>query len=557
MTILAPVGISVYTRLKHFKKCVHALKKNELAKNTNLVVYSDAPSRVEDESLVREVRQYAHGIQGFRTVTVIERPTNHGGVRNAHEGLKQLIRVFKVAIFVEDDIEVAPGFLKFMNQALNFYKNNPKVTSISGYSPPLSISDYVKKDFYTMNRFCGWGCGVYERTMDWLATKIKQEEFDDVKDKQLLCEFGDDVLQMVKREVAGELDAADVRCMFRQAVHGTATIYPRLSLVQNNGHDGSGFHCGKSNRFENEQLWDKTDSFNFDDDTACIPEIKKEKQDFRSFSGRYKVLQTIFNVAQSKKVTSAFLNEHFEREFSKLLQNKSSHKINRQGSFVLLSSPRVGSTWLCENLTPLFGACIANEWLHRRFVEKYLKTFKEATALDYLNLLKHHSFADESVLALHIHINQHQYWMKEYDIDLLEFFSFSNVFYMKRKNTFDQIFSYALASETGLWGDGIVRKVNISDKFLVSIDKVNFKKAEKALLNEFTYFEKNLRPAVKTEFYYESMLENPIYSIEKLFSGISQGYRNRLDNLVTGSKAKKPFIDRSARSELESWYTGK
>lgn len=115
-------------------------------------------------------------------------------MRNAHEGLKQLIRLFKVAIYVEDDIEVAPGFLTFMNQALQFYKDNSSVISISGYSPPLQISGVVKKDYYTMNRFCGWGCGVYERTMEWLATKITKQEFDNVEDKQSFCEFGDDVL---------------------------------------------------------------------------------------------------------------------------------------------------------------------------------------------------------------------------------------------------------------------------------------------------------------------------------------------------------------------------
>lgn len=557
MTMLAPVGISVYTRIHHFKRSVQALQRNELAERTNLVIYSDAASCVEDEPLVSEVREFAHSIQGFRTVTVIERPVNYGGVKNAHEGLKQLIRVFEIAICVEDDIEVAPGFLAFMNQALDFYKDNPAVTSISGYSPPLAISDFVGKDFYTMNRFCGWGCGVYERTMDWLATKISLEEFDEIKDKQVLCEFGEDVLNMVKREVAGEIDAADVRCMFKQAKYETATIYPKYSLVQNNGHDGSGVHCGKSNRFSHEQLWNKTEHFSFDHDTQCDSRIKKEQQDFRTFNGRYVHLRTIFNVKQSKNITSALLANHFDNAFDELLKNKSSEKVVREHSIVLLSSPRVGSTWLCDILSTGFGQCIANEWLHRRFVEKYLQEFKGATALDYLHLLNYYAFPNESVLALHIHINQYQYWLKEYEIDLFEFFSFSQVFYMQRKNTFAQIYSYAIASETGLWGDKLVQKANISEKFLVSINKNKFEQVEESLGKEFAYFNKHLKAHVNTSFYYESILSAPERSINTLFSMGDGGNEYQFSIPQNSKKITKAFIDADAKTQLSEWYHAK
>ena len=101
--MLAPVGISVYTRLAHFKMAIEALQRNTLAPRTNLIIYSDAASKDEDIPLVDDVRRYAKSIDGFRTVTLIERAHNYGGVKNAHKAVLQLVQIFKQAIFIEDD----------------------------------------------------------------------------------------------------------------------------------------------------------------------------------------------------------------------------------------------------------------------------------------------------------------------------------------------------------------------------------------------------------------------------------------------------------------------
>jgi hypothetical protein len=93
---------------------------------------------------------------------------------------------------------------------------------------------------------------------------------------------------MVKREVAGSLEAGDVRCMYYQLLNSQLTIYPRCSLVLNNGHDGSGEHCGRSSRFHHNELWDKEDGFRFDDNPQVDAEIMKANYVFRKASYRAK-----------------------------------------------------------------------------------------------------------------------------------------------------------------------------------------------------------------------------------------------------------------------------
>ncbi|WP_240516468.1 hypothetical protein [Brachyspira sp. G79] len=42
---LAPVGLVVYNRIEHTKRVIEALKKNTLASDTDLYIFSDAPSK--------------------------------------------------------------------------------------------------------------------------------------------------------------------------------------------------------------------------------------------------------------------------------------------------------------------------------------------------------------------------------------------------------------------------------------------------------------------------------------------------------------------------------
>ena len=70
---LAPVGLVVYNRLEHTKRVIEALKKNTLASETDLYIFSDAPSKKEDEKSVAELRDYLKTVKdGFKNVYIYE-----------------------------------------------------------------------------------------------------------------------------------------------------------------------------------------------------------------------------------------------------------------------------------------------------------------------------------------------------------------------------------------------------------------------------------------------------------------------------------------------------
>lgn len=61
---LAPIGISTRSRTHHLKQVIDALKKNLLASDSEVYIFSDAP-KSGDKVIVGEVRKYIHTITGF------------------------------------------------------------------------------------------------------------------------------------------------------------------------------------------------------------------------------------------------------------------------------------------------------------------------------------------------------------------------------------------------------------------------------------------------------------------------------------------------------------
>lgn len=58
----APITLFVYNRPTHTRRTIEALQKNILAKDSDLIIYSDAAKKPEAAEGVREVREYIRSI---------------------------------------------------------------------------------------------------------------------------------------------------------------------------------------------------------------------------------------------------------------------------------------------------------------------------------------------------------------------------------------------------------------------------------------------------------------------------------------------------------------
>lgn len=242
---LAPIGLSTYARLQHVQETIIALQKNTLAKDSELYIFSDA-ARVGDEEKVDAVRKFLHTIKGFKSVNIFERLENNRYLNNL-EGRKLLLERHGKMIFLEEDIITSPNFLSFMNHALNYYRNDPRVFAINGYMPPIIIPSDYQKSTIMLPRFAAWGFGIWKEKFDEIIMDITPQMYHELNNNfinlQQYCVGGNDAITQLWLQANGIINALDVRIDYTMFVEGRQyVICPTKSLAHSIGCDGSGEH---------------------------------------------------------------------------------------------------------------------------------------------------------------------------------------------------------------------------------------------------------------------------------------------------------------------------
>ena len=245
----SPIALFVYNRPEHTKKTLKHLKKNDLVKKSHLYVFSDGPKTEKDIPKVNEVRQLVNKINGFKTVTVIERKSNWGLAKSIIEGVTQIINLHERVIVLEDDIVTASNFLDFMNTNLEYYQDKRTVACISGYVYPIEdLSD----TFFLRGADC-WGWGTWKRAWDFFVSD-GNILIDRLRENKLIrsFDFNNSIayFKMLKDQVKGKNDSWAVRWYASAFTEEMYCLYPGKSYVINIGMDGSGTHCSISEDYK-------------------------------------------------------------------------------------------------------------------------------------------------------------------------------------------------------------------------------------------------------------------------------------------------------------------
>lgn len=285
MISIAPVIVFVYNRLDHASRTIDALKENFLADQSDLLIYADAAK--DDRSLagVTEVREYLLSITGFKSVDIRLRETNFGVDENTITAVTEVIQQYGKVIVVEDDLVTSKWFLKFMNEALDYYENYEQIIAINGYTFPTYKK--AKESFFLKGADC-WGWATWKRGWDLFENDGKKL-FDELTNRGLQREFNFDhnysYVEALEQQAIGNTSHWDIRWYASAFLKGKLSLYPGQSLVYNIGHDGSGTHCGENHDYEVVLA---------DAPLNVITEVKPDPEAYQAFSEFFKrlMLQT-------------------------------------------------------------------------------------------------------------------------------------------------------------------------------------------------------------------------------------------------------------------------
>jgi len=233
--IYAPIVMFAYRRIP--QKTIESLLENKYAKDSYLYIYSDGFKNDIDKQDVLKVRQYLKTIKGFKSISIKEAPTNKGLADSIINGVSEIINKYEKVIVLEDDLIVSNNFLAYMNEALDFYQNDKKIWSISGYGPKLPCLEKYEKDVYLSPRASSWGWASWKdrwNSVDWDVKEFQKLK----KNKQMRKQFelgGDDLYKMLELQVLGKIDSWAIRWCYSQFLQKMYTVYPVKSKVLNVG----------------------------------------------------------------------------------------------------------------------------------------------------------------------------------------------------------------------------------------------------------------------------------------------------------------------------------
>jgi GT2 family glycosyltransferase len=247
---LAPIVLFAYNRPIHTQKVLDALAQNREAKNSVLYIFCDgAKEDASDETIqkINETRTIVKLEKRFTKVIINENKENKGLANSIIDGVTEIVNRYGTIIVLEDDIIPSQGFLKYMNDAIKLYFNDPQVGCIHAWNWDIKNRNYHESTFFLKGADC-WGWGTWKRA--WAkfvpdGRKLLQT----IESKNLVFEFNRsntfNFVEMLKNQIDGKNDSWAIRWHASLFIKNMYCLYPIRPIVKNIGLDNSGFHCGE------------------------------------------------------------------------------------------------------------------------------------------------------------------------------------------------------------------------------------------------------------------------------------------------------------------------
>ena len=243
----APVVVFAYNRADKIRNCIEHLERCPEAPDTELFIFCDGSKGDNDRDAVKSVQKYANQYSAessFKSVTVSTGDSNRGLAESIISGVTMVVNRYGRVIVVEDDLVVLPTFLKFINGALEYYKDDTNCGSICSFSYPMKELRNYKRDVYFTYKADCWGWATWSDR--WNSAKWADTDFGNylcnrrVRWRFEKLEAGLDRLMYLQYK--GKIDSWAVRWIYYLFQKGQLSVYPSISQIINDGFDGSGTH---------------------------------------------------------------------------------------------------------------------------------------------------------------------------------------------------------------------------------------------------------------------------------------------------------------------------
>jgi hypothetical protein len=262
---LAPIVLFTFNRPIHTQNVLNSLAICNEAKDSILYVFCDGAKENVDKiglSKIQEVRKIVNAENRFKQVIVTIQEKNKGLANSIIDGVTEIVNKYGKIIVLEDDLVVSKGFLKYMNQSLEMYEDEPRVGCIHAWNYYFKNVENNESTFFLKGADC-WGWATWKRSwelfnpdasylLNQIVSKNQEFEFNRKNTHQFV--------QMLKDQIEGTINSWAIRWHASLFCNNKFCLHPTSSLVKNIGFDDLGTH-----------------TINFDLEQKPIDEIKLTK----------------------------------------------------------------------------------------------------------------------------------------------------------------------------------------------------------------------------------------------------------------------------------------
>lgn len=253
----APVLIITLCRFEELKRCIESLQRNLEASCTDLYIGVDFPLKDSHRKGYERILEYlADGIEGFANVHIIKQIENKGWYENFVSVRQMIYEKYDRFIYLEDDIEVSPNFLLYMNKNLTLFESDMDVQAICGYSYPFEWADDHSNLVKVNTYYTAWGYATWKDKEARMYQAITMQGFDKIMHQpgqmrrfyrasnNQFCNFVKGMLEYIPVLVQdNEIVKLDMAFSVYIFMNHKYVIFPKASKTRNIGYNGTGMNC--------------------------------------------------------------------------------------------------------------------------------------------------------------------------------------------------------------------------------------------------------------------------------------------------------------------------
>jgi acetyltransferase-like isoleucine patch superfamily enzyme len=257
--MFAPILLVAYNRPTKLKILLDSLCICEEAPLTKVYISIDGNKigRLTDHIMKKEIYEIINKYKrSFQEIVINEEVNNLGLADHIVKSINWVFETNDRAIILEDDIKIiSKSFLSYMNTTLDKF-DNTDVFQVSAYSYPVDNNQTEKLQFdvFKIKSLSCWGWGTwkdkwkyYNHNIEnhyayWSKNKSRKRQFDILGSAHF---FG-----QLERNYKGTMYSWAVRWYASWMVKNGYSLFPKFSLVQNVGMDGSGTFTSNTLKYQ-------------------------------------------------------------------------------------------------------------------------------------------------------------------------------------------------------------------------------------------------------------------------------------------------------------------